>query len=281
MELKIGTVKCRLSRLGRTEICAMTPAPKVTNRPTSAGTHPKPMTSPTRPEWTTSGPAHPPSGRVGGSFALNFLAMWESLYEPTRLAAIAALFSFITSLLVWRIQQHTFRDSIRPQLDPIGWDRSTQGAGTPGERATVSFQGVANSGRGAASDTSIYIDPLDPQNRYHMAVVQRVPLIPANDQMALPVSIIVWFQNTTQETVTIPLWFSCYDSHRNRHSVSFEVTVLRAGAGFSGFTVAHNVAVVRSVKRTQGAKELWLRRQGRKLWLRFDPNLFKRLFKRG
>jgi hypothetical protein len=191
--------------------------------------------------------------------------MWEAVQctarafaaNPAWIAAVAAFFSALTSFFVWRVQKNKFMESIRPQLDPVDWGRETRGAGTEGERASISFRGIANTGRGAAFDAWLRVDPLDTRQRYHMTAVQQVPLIAANGEpKVIPTSIQVWFQNTADPFVTVPLWVSCYDSHRNYHSVLFSLDVFRAHERAVAFSVAPNVFMTRRASRMKSARRM-------------------------
>ena len=64
-------------------------------------------------------------------------------------AAVAATFSAIATVLLWRTEQRSFRHSARPELVLAGWERGYDPKG-PSTPDRIAFSAIANIGRGPA-----------------------------------------------------------------------------------------------------------------------------------
>ena len=193
----------------------------------------------------------------------------------TALAAVAAMFSALSSLLIWRVQRQNLLETMRPELTLFNWGRVTQGdIPSNNSRAVVLFAKIKNVGRGAAFNVWLRVDrPQD--GPYSMGTI-RLPIIAANEELSLADSrIVVWFKDAAVKAVRVPLIVSSSDSRGNVYTVVHDLLVVRGDIPFAGSTIADNVDVTRKSTMTP-AWRLRLRARRNRLLLKLI-DLWRRL----
>jgi hypothetical protein len=175
----------------------------------------------------------------------------------TGLAAIAAMFSALSSWLIWRVQRSNLLESVRPELVLLYWTRENQGdLPTHNARSVISFSAIKNVGRGTAFN--IWLRVLHPEyGRYSMGTIRHPILATGEEHVPADARIVVWFKDAETKVVRVPLAVSSRDSRGNEYVTLYDLLVVRADIPFAGGILAENLDTTRTTTMTTARRLRW------------------------
>jgi hypothetical protein len=109
----------------------------------------------------------------------------------TGLAAMAAAFSALSSVLIMRVQRANLLESVRPELVLVGWYRLPK----EHEPDRIGFRRVRNAGRGVALYVRLHAEPLGDPPLASMATML-LPLVEAGGETSVEGDIFVRFKKS-------------------------------------------------------------------------------------
>ena len=168
-------------------------------------------------------------------------------------AALAATFSAISSLLIYRIQRDNLRESVRPELVLSGWSRSTvtQSGDLVSDRIIIGY--ISNVGRGVALDVEIYITDDTNPSIFVMGRIP-IPLLAKDDQKSIGGYISIFWDNVPDSEegevkfLDLKVRIVCSDTRNWRYETQYHLTVPECSQYvIMPHTVAENVSQWRRV----------------------------------
>src|SRR3989337_2362712 len=145
-------------------------------------------------------------------------------------SAIAATLAAITTVLLWRTEQQSFRHSARPDLVLAGWQRS-QDSKEPSGPERIVFSAIENVGRGPALHVHINSFSLadDDRPKTVMSTI-RQSLIATGSRVSVQGEISIWWNNVARspgsKSVPLSIDILCWDTTGVRYHSEYKLFVV-------------------------------------------------------
>jgi hypothetical protein len=201
----------------------------------------------------------------------------------TGLAAIAAAFSALSSLLIWRVQRSNLLESVRPELVLLDWHRVP--ARDASQPEIIAFRRVRNAGRGVALFVRLHLSDQSDPPLANMGTIL-LSLIEAGGDVPADGTIFAWFKNAPtfgqeqHRIISVIVRVTCQDTRGNFYETSNTVRVVQNGA-FPN-EIARGVEVHRAPATMTTARRMRLRARRNRLLIKLGrlPAVIGKLFVR-
>ena len=197
------------------------------------------------------------------------LEAMQNLDVPAALwSAFAATFAAISTFLLWRTEQQSFRHSARPELILTGWKRKPDSNASSGPES-IAFSAIENAGRGPALHVHIHSFSVADDNRpmTMMGEMLHESFIAMNSHAPVEGEIRVWLKNVAgspgSKSVPISINIFCWDTTGMRYLTKYKLVMVELSPTVH---VSHAIAPgVMLMTRTVTVASVWKLKMNRQL----------------
>ena len=187
----------------------------------------------------------------------------------TALAAVAAMFSALSSLLIWRVQRSNLLESVRPELVLLDWSRvPPKVAGT---HDSTRFAAIKNVGRGSAFNLWVRATYEDSGQETSAMSDRRFPILAVNEQITVrDAHVFVWFSAAPPRAAVATVFVTCWDSRGNHYETRYDLVIVHESGirTLMADTIAPGVIATRTVMMTT-ARRMRMRARRNRLLVRW------------